>query len=126
MPWCTSRAPRAPRTIPLAGLYRLPGDEPHRETTLERGDLITAVEVPVLGYSMHSAYRKVQDRASYAFGVASVAAALDVADGVVRDVRLALGAVAPLRDNGFKVTLVRNIVVQVLSVLAGIPAGDTA
>jgi xanthine dehydrogenase YagS FAD-binding subunit len=150
-----------PRTIPLAGLYRLPGDEPHRETTLERGDLITAVEVPILGYSMHSAYRKVRDRASYAFGVASVAAALDVADGVVRDVRLALGAVAPrpwrariaeevlagrpataeefgraadaelaaaapLRDNGFKLTLVRNIVVQVLSVLAGVPAGDTA
>jgi xanthine dehydrogenase YagS FAD-binding subunit len=150
-----------PRTIPLAGLYRLPGDEPYRETTLERGDLITAVEVLALSYGAHSAYRKVRDRASYAFGVASVAAAIDVADGVVRDVRLALGAVAPrpwraqiaeevlvgqpatgdwfgraadaelaaaapLRDNGSKVTLVRNIVVRVLSVLAGVSAGDPA
>ena len=85
-----------PRAIPLGGLYRLPGDEPDRETTLERGDLITAVEVPALGYAGNSAYRKVRDRASYAFGVASVAAALDVAGGVVQDVRIAFGAVAPM------------------------------
>ena len=85
-----------PRTVPLAGLYRLPGDEPDRETTLERGDLITAVELPVLSYAAHSVYRKVRDRASYAFAVTSVAAALDVADGMVRGVRLALGAVAPV------------------------------
>ena len=93
-----------PRTLPLtgpltgppAGLYRLPGGEPGCETTLERGDLITAVEIPALGYGRNSAYRKVRDRASYAFGVASVAAALDVADGVIREVRLALGAVAPV------------------------------
>ena len=85
-----------PRAIPLSALYRLPGDEPDRETTLERGDLIIAVEVPALGFAGNSAYRKVRDRASYAFGVASVAAALDVAGGVVQDVRLALGAVAPV------------------------------
>ena len=84
------------RAMPLGELYRLPGDEPDRETTLDRGDLITAVEVPALGYAGNSAYRKVRDRASYAFGVASVAAALDVADGVVREARIALGAVAPL------------------------------
>ena len=84
------------RAIPLGGLYLLPGDEPHRETTLERGDLITAVEVPACNWAGNSAYRKVRDRASYAFGVASVAAALDVAGGVVQDVRLALGAVAPV------------------------------
>ena len=148
-----------PRAIPLAGFYRLPGDEPDRETTLERGDLITAVELPALGYAARSAYRKVRDRASYAFGVASVAAALDVDGGVVRDARLALGAVAPLPwrartaervlagrpataewfgraayaeladaaplpDNAFKVTLVRNIVVRMLCELAGgEPAG---
>ncbi len=150
-----------PRAIPLSGLYLLPGDEPHRETTLERGELITTVEVPALRYAGTSAYRKVRDRASYAFGVASVAAALDVAGGVVQDARLALGAVAPvpwrarlaeqllagrpataewfsravdaelaaavpLRDNAFKVTLARNIVVQMLCMLAGVPAGDTA
>ncbi len=84
------------RTLSLDELYRLPGDEPDRDTTLARGDLITAVELPPLGFARHSAYRKVRDRASYAFAVTSVAAALDVADGQVRDVRLALGAVAPV------------------------------
>jgi len=143
------------RALPLSDLYRLPGDAPDRETTLERGDLITAVEIPALGYGQNSAYRKVRDRASYAFGVVSVAAALDVADGVVRQARLALGAVAPvpwrarlaeevltgrpataewfgraadaelaaaapLPDNAFKTTLVRNIVIRELSVLAGV------
>ena len=88
--------PAGLRVIPLGELYRLPGDRPDRETTLERGDLITAVEIPPLAYAGNSAYRKVRDRASYAFGVASVAAALDVAGGVVRDVRLAIGAVAPV------------------------------
>jgi xanthine dehydrogenase YagS FAD-binding subunit len=85
-----------PRTVPLSGLYRLPGGEPDRETTLGRGDLITAVEIPALAYARNSVYRKVRDRASYAFGVVSVAAALDIDDGVVRQARLALGAVAPL------------------------------
>ena len=89
------QGPAGPRAIPFGGFYRLPGDEPDRETTLDRGDLITAVEVPALAYAGNSAYRKVRDRASYAFGVASVAAALDVAGGVVRQARLALGAVAP-------------------------------
>jgi len=89
--------PRAvPITGPLGGLYRLPGDRPDRETTLERGDLITAVEIPPLAYAGNSAYRKVRDRTSYAFAVVSVAAALDVAGGVVRGARLALGAVAPV------------------------------
>lgn len=88
--------PSGPRDLPLGELYRLPGDEPSRETTLERAALITAVTIPPLAFSARSAYRKVRDRASYAFAVVSVAAALDVADGLVRDVRLALGGVAPL------------------------------
>jgi xanthine dehydrogenase YagS FAD-binding subunit len=143
-----------PRAVPLSGLYRLPGAEPDRETTLDRGDLITAVEIPALAYAGNSAYRKVRDRASYAFGVVSVAAALDVDGGVVRRARLALGAVAPLPwraraaervlagrpataewfgraadaelagadplpGNAFKVTLVRNVVVDMLCQLAG-------
>ncbi|MGC4952075.1 FAD binding domain-containing protein [Actinomadura citrea] len=80
------------RTIPIEDLYRLPGDEPQRDTTLEAGDLVTAVEVPVLG--VPSRYRKVRERASFAFALVSIAAALDVGDGRVRDVRLALGGVA--------------------------------
>jgi xanthine dehydrogenase YagS FAD-binding subunit len=84
------------RTMALDELYRLPGDEPDQDTTLARGDLITAIELPPPGFARHSAYRKVRDRASYAFAVTSVAAALDIENGQVRDVRLALGAVAPL------------------------------
>ena len=84
------------RTMSLDELYRLPGDQPDRDTTLARSDLITAVELPPPGFARRSAYRKVRDRASYAFAVTSVAAALDVADGQVRDVRLAVGAVAPV------------------------------
>jgi xanthine dehydrogenase YagS FAD-binding subunit len=86
--------PRGERTIPLLDFYRLPGDEPQRDTVLEHGELITAVDLPTLPFATRSHYRKVRDRASYAFALVSVAAALDVAGGVVRDVRIALGGVA--------------------------------
>jgi xanthine dehydrogenase YagS FAD-binding subunit len=144
--------PAGPRAVPLPRFYRLPGDEPQRETTLEPGALITAVELPALPLAANSRYRKARERASYAFAIGSVAAALDVTDGVVRDVRLALGAVAPmpwrahkaeqalrgrpateqafrdaadaelaeaepLRDNGYKVPLMRNLIVRTLSEL---------
>jgi xanthine dehydrogenase YagS FAD-binding subunit len=82
------------RTIPVAQLHRLPGDDPTRDTVLDHGDLITAVELPPSPIARNSAYRKVRDRASYAFALVSVAAALEVGDGVVTDVRLALGGVA--------------------------------
>jgi xanthine dehydrogenase YagS FAD-binding subunit len=86
--------PNGERTIPLVDLHRLPGDEPQRDTVLAHGELITAIDLPPLAFAARSRYRKVRDRASYAFALVSVAAALDVADGVVRDVRLALGGVA--------------------------------
>jgi xanthine dehydrogenase YagS FAD-binding subunit len=86
--------PRGERTIPLVDFYRLPGDEPQRDTVLEHGELITAVDLPPLPFATRSHYRKVRDRASYAFALVSVAAALDVAGGVVRDARIALGGVA--------------------------------
>ncbi len=82
------------RTIPLINFHRLPGTEPQRDTVLERGELITAVELPPLSFGARSYYRKVRDRASYAFALVSVAAAIDVADGKVRDARIALGGVA--------------------------------
>jgi xanthine dehydrogenase YagS FAD-binding subunit len=141
------------RAVPITSFYRLPGDEPQRETNLEHGTLITAVDVPALPFPARSTYRKVRDRASYAFAVASVAAAIEVVDGVVSDVRLAFGAVAPvpwrafkaeealrgqpatddnfrraasleladarpLRDNGFKVPLMINVVARVLGDLS--------
>lgn len=86
--------PDGERRIPIEDLHRLPDDEPERDTTLEHGELITAVDLPPLDFAYNSKYRKVRERASYAFALVSVAAALDVEDGVVRDVRLALGGVA--------------------------------
>jgi xanthine dehydrogenase YagS FAD-binding subunit len=82
------------RTIPLVGFHRLPGTDPQRDTVLEHGELITAIDLPELSFAAHSRYRKIRDRASYAFALISVAAALDVASGTVRDARLALGGVA--------------------------------
>ncbi len=84
--------PDGERSIPIGELHRLPGDDASRDTTLRHGELITAVDVPALG--MPSRYRKVRDRVSFAFALVSVAAALRVEDGVVADVRLALGGVA--------------------------------
>jgi xanthine dehydrogenase YagS FAD-binding subunit len=83
------------RTIAWDAFYRLPGDEPQRDTNLEPGDLVTAVVLPSLPMARRSAYRKVRERASYAFALVSVAAALEVRDGIVTDVRIALGGVAP-------------------------------
>jgi len=83
------------RTVALCDLHRLPENHPERETVLEPGELITAVEVPPMSWATRSTYRKVRDRSSYAFALVSVAAALDLDGGTVRDVRLALGGVAP-------------------------------
>jgi xanthine dehydrogenase YagS FAD-binding subunit len=82
------------RSIPLVDFHRLPGDAPHRDTVLEHGELIVAVDLPELPVAARSVYRKVRDRASYAFALVSVAAALEVQGGVVRDARIALGGVA--------------------------------
>ncbi|WP_030039635.1 FAD binding domain-containing protein, partial [Streptomyces resistomycificus] len=142
-----------PGELPIADLYLPVGDTPHRETALPPGALITGVTLPPAPTAANSRYRKVRERASYAFAIGSIAAALDVRDGVVRDARLAFGAVAsrpwraraaervltgapadagtfaaaadaelaaakPLPHNGYKVTLMRNLVVAVLTELA--------
>jgi xanthine dehydrogenase YagS FAD-binding subunit len=86
--------PEGERTIPVTDLHRLPDDTPQRDTILERDELIVAVELPPLRFAERSAYRKVRERASFSFALVSVAAALDVADGAVRDVRIAFGGLA--------------------------------
>lgn len=83
------------RSVPLIDLHRLPENHPEIETILEPGELITAIELPALPWATRSTYRKVRDRASYAFALVSVAAALKIEEGVIKDVRLALGGVAP-------------------------------
>ncbi len=145
------------RTLPFAELHRLPGDHPDRDTVLAPGELITAITVPPMPFATNSTYRKVRDRASYAFALVSVAAALRIDDGRIGDVRIALGGVAhkpwralkaeailrgvvpsealfreaalaelvdahPLRDNGFKIELVKRTLVAVLGDLAGASA----
>ncbi|MGH3876030.1 MAG: FAD binding domain-containing protein [Actinophytocola sp.] len=85
---------RGTRRIPLRDVHAVPADTPHVETALEPDELITAVEIPAVPVAANSRYRKVRDRASYAFALVSVAAALDVRDGQVAAVRLALGGVA--------------------------------
>lgn len=86
--------PAGARDIPLTGFFRLPGDEPDRESTMADGGLITAIRIPPMPFGWRSAYHKARDRASFAFAVGSVAAALDLDGATVRDVRLAYGAVA--------------------------------
>ena len=88
------RSSAGERTIPLVDFHRLPGGRPDLETMLEPGELITAVELPASPLAANSTYRKVRDRASYAFALVSVAAAVATEAGTVRDVRLALGGVA--------------------------------
>ena len=85
---------RGARTVPFIELHRLPADHPEIDTVLEPGELITAVELPPLPFAKTSTYRKVRDRASYAFALVSVAAALKLDGDRIEDVRIALGGVA--------------------------------
>jgi xanthine dehydrogenase YagS FAD-binding subunit len=84
------------RRLKLTDLHRLPGDSPDVETELAESELITAVEIPPLPFAARSIYRKVRDRASYAFALVSVAAAVDLGErgDSIRAARLALGGVA--------------------------------
>ncbi|KAB8191492.1 xanthine dehydrogenase family protein subunit M [Nonomuraea phyllanthi] len=84
---------RGTRRIPMSDVHLPPGDTPHVETALAEDELVTAVELPPAPVAAGSRYRKVRDRASYAFALVSVAAALEVRDGTVTAVRLALGGV---------------------------------
>ncbi len=89
-----TRGPRGERSIPLADFHLLPGEHPERETVLEHGELITAVDLPDSPFAARSHYLKVRDRASYAFALTSAAVALEVRDGVINSARVALGGVA--------------------------------
>jgi len=86
--------PHGERSVPVTDFHLLPGSHPERESVIEPGELITAVDLPPLSFAARSAYVKVRDRASYAFALASAAVAVDVHQGVVRDARIALGGVA--------------------------------
>jgi xanthine dehydrogenase YagS FAD-binding subunit len=80
--------------IPIADFHRLPGDAPERDNNLQHGDLITSIEIPKNNFTTHSYYLKVRDRASYAFALVSVAAALEIAGNKIVKARIAMGGVA--------------------------------
>ena len=86
--------PKGDRRIPFQSFHRLPGDAPQKDNTLERGELITGIEIPDNPYKEHVHYLKVRDRTSYAFALVSVAAAVDLQGDSIKDVRLGMGGVA--------------------------------
>ncbi|WP_022685220.1 FAD binding domain-containing protein [Sphingomonas phyllosphaerae] len=105
----TQKADGDKRRLPIGDFYRLPGDAPHIENVLEAGELITHVELPAPPAGRHL-YRKVRDRASYAFALFSVAAVVSVENGTIASAALAFGGVAhmPWRDPGVEAALVGN------------------
>jgi xanthine dehydrogenase YagS FAD-binding subunit len=86
--------PNGDRSIPIADFHRLPGDEPQYDNTVQPDELVTAIDLPAKGFSEYHTYLKLRDRASYAFALVSVAAALELDGDTVTDVRVALGGVA--------------------------------
>lgn len=88
------QGPKGEREIEFTDFHRLPGDHPEKDTNLEPDELITAVDLPNVGWAKNSHYLKVRDRASYAFALVSVAAALEVEGGTIKTARIALGGVA--------------------------------
>jgi xanthine dehydrogenase YagS FAD-binding subunit len=87
------RGSNGERSVKFTDFHLEPGDHPERETVLEPGELITAVELPSLPFASRSRYLKVRDRASYAFAMASAAVALDLQNGKIAQARIALGGV---------------------------------
>lgn len=90
----TTRGPGGTRTIPFADLHVLPGDDPHVETVLEPGEIVTEIALPVIPAMRNSFYLKARDRESYAFASASAAVGVEMDGDTVRDVRIGLGGVA--------------------------------
>ncbi len=86
--------PKGERKIPFADFHRLPGEMPEKDNTLQKGELIIATDIPTNSFTSHVHYLKIRDRASYAFALVSVAAALNMNGNTIKDVRLAMGGVA--------------------------------
>jgi xanthine dehydrogenase YagS FAD-binding subunit len=82
------------RSIPIGDFHRLPGDTPEKDNNLERGELIVAIDLAKSNFADNYYYLKVRDRASYAFALVAVAAALDINSGRIRQARVVMGSVA--------------------------------
>jgi xanthine dehydrogenase YagS FAD-binding subunit len=105
------RGPRGERSFPVEELYRLPGGTPHLEHTLRPGELIIEVLVPWGPHARGARYLKVRDRSSYEFALVSIAAAMDIQDGVIRAARLAAGGVGtrPWRMRASEAALIGKV-----------------
>jgi xanthine dehydrogenase YagS FAD-binding subunit len=92
--------PAGARAIAFKDFHRLPERTPQRETNLQANEIVTAIELPEKGFAANYSYLKIRDRLSYAFALVSIAAALELEGGAIREARLALGGVAhkPWRD----------------------------
>src|SRR5204862_5292043 len=99
--------PGGDRAIAFADFHRLPGNTPQRDTNLHPNEIITAVVLPARGFATNYSYLKIRDRLSYAFALVSVAAALELDGGTIKEARLALGGVAhkPWRDTSAEAVL---------------------
>jgi xanthine dehydrogenase YagS FAD-binding subunit len=97
----------AASVIAFADFHRLPGNTPNVDTNLKRDEIITAVELPAKGFATNYSYLKIRDRLSYAFALVSIAAALELDGGTIREVRLGLGGVAhkPWRNTAAEAAL---------------------
>jgi xanthine dehydrogenase YagS FAD-binding subunit len=99
--------PNGERVIAFNDFHRLPGNTPQFDTNLHPTEIVTGVELPSQGFAEHYSYLKIRDRLSYAFAIVSVAAALKLENGTIRQARLALGGVAhkPWRDTAAEAAL---------------------
>jgi xanthine dehydrogenase YagS FAD-binding subunit len=99
--------PAGERAMAIADFHRLPGTTPQRDTNLQPDEIVTAVELPAQGFAKNYTYLKIRDRLSYAFALVSVAAALELDGGTIKEARLALGGVAhkPWRDRSAEAAL---------------------
>jgi len=88
------QGPNGERAIAIADFHRLPGTTPNVDTNLQPNELITSIDLPVIPFAIRSHYLKVRDRATYAFALVSVAAILELEDGMIKSARVALGGVA--------------------------------
>jgi xanthine dehydrogenase YagS FAD-binding subunit len=108
--------PSGERTFAIGDFHRLPGNTPQIDNNLAPAEIITAIELPPRGFNTHYSYLKIRDRLSYAFALISVAAALEIEGGTIKEARLALGGVAhkPWRDT------------EAEAVLRGLPANEAS
>jgi xanthine dehydrogenase YagS FAD-binding subunit len=99
--------PEGSRTVAFDDFHRLPGNTPEIDTNLHPNEIITAVELPAKGFAANYSYLKIRDRLSYAFALVSIAAALELEDGTIKEARLAVGGVAhkPWRDTSAEAAL---------------------